>query len=229
MINAIAIDDEPPALKVIETFCSDISFIQLDKTFTQPSEALKHIKKNPVDLLFLDIHMPSISGIDFHNTLPESKMVIFTTAHSEYAVEGFNLNAIDYLLKPFSLERFKQAALKAQDYYNYIKQGQTSEKQFLFVRADYMLHKINFDDILFIEGLDDYLKIHIENQKTIVARMTMKNIFEKLSSKNFIRIHRSFIVPFKRIESIHKKTIKIAGNELPIGKSYEQDFSTFLK
>lgn len=222
MIHAIAIDDEPPALKVIENFCSEIDSIHLQKTFTQPSEALKYIKKFPIDLLFLDINMPSISGIDFYNSLPEAKMVIFTTAYSEFAVEGFNLNAVDYLLKPFSLDRFTQAVTKATDYYNFLKQTDSSEKNYLLIRADYTLHKIQFTDILFIEGLDDYLKVHIHNSKTIVARMTMKTILEKLPSKEFARVHRSFIVPINKIQGIHKKNILIENTEIPIGKSYEE-------
>ena len=224
MINAIAIDDEPPALKVIETFCGEVDFISLQKTFTKPTEALKHLRKFPVDLLFLDINMPGLSGIELYKKIDQATCVIFTTAYPEFAVEGFNLNALDYLLKPFSYERFLQAVTKAKDFYSSNNPTDRAQEQFLFVRADYSLIKINTTDILYIEGLDDYLKIHISNSKTVVARMTMKSIVEKLPAKEFVRVHRSFIVPFARIKNVRNKTISIEGAEIPVGSSYEKDF-----
>jgi len=220
MIKALAIDDEPLALSVIENFCSQLDYIDLQKTFIKPTEALKHLKKFPVDLLFLDIHMPSLTGIDFYKQIEQNTLVIFCTAHSQYAVEGFNLNALDYLLKPFTFERFKQATEKARDYFS---QSEGQKTRHIFIRADYSLQKINLDDILCIEALDDYLKIYIENQKTIVARLTMKAIMEKLPSNEFIRVHRSFIVPVKRVESVRNKTINILDKKIPIGNSYEEE------
>ena len=224
MIKAISIDDEPPSLKIIEDFCSGVDFIMLMKTFTQPSEALKYLRKFPVDLLFLDIQMPSLSGIDFYKKIEQNTMVIFTTAHSKYAVEGFNVSAVDYLLKPFTIERFMQAVNRANEFYNYLHQSEKTPRQYLFIRADYALTKINIADILFIEGLDDYLKIYLANQKTLVARMTMKAMYAQLPAKEFIRVHRSFIIPFGRIESVRNKIIFIAGKEIPLGSSYEEDF-----
>ncbi len=224
MIKAVAIDDELPALKVIENFCSKTDFISLEKTFNMPNEALKYINKFPVDLLFLDINMPSLKGIQLYKSVKQKTMAIFTTAYSEYAVEGFNLNAIDYLLKPFAFERFMQAATKANEYYNYINKQVKTEEQFLFIRADYSLLKINIADILFIEGLDDYLKIHLANQKPVVARMTMKTMLDKLPSNNFIRVHRSYIVSFHHVENVRNKIISIAGEEIPVGSSYEESF-----
>ena len=223
MIKAIAIDDEPLALKVIENFCEKVDFISLEKTFNKPSEALKYADNFPIDLLFLDINMPSINGIEFYKQLKQSTMVIFTTAYSEYVVEGFHLNAVDYILKPFTFDRFLLAVNKANEFFNYQNQKENTS-QFLFVRADYSLVKINIANILYIEGLDDYLKIHIENQKTIITRITMKSILEKLPPKEFVRIHRSFIVPLKRIESVRNKVISLAGIEIPIGASYEENF-----
>ncbi len=224
MIQAIAVDDEQPALKVIEHFCSKTADIELLKTFNMPTEALKYVNKFPVDLLFLDINMPSLSGIDFYKAIKQETMVIFTTAYSEYAVEGFNLNAVDYLLKPFTSKRFQQAVQKALAFYNYRKQVPGNQPQQLFIRADYALVKINTDDILFIEGLDDYLKIHLASQKPLTARMTMKAMQEKLAPEDFVRLHRSYIVPLDRIEWVRGKTISIAGQELPIGSSYEEAF-----
>ncbi|WP_298222022.1 LytTR family DNA-binding domain-containing protein [Flavobacterium sp.] len=225
MITAIAIDDEPLGLKIIAHYCDQIDFISLEKTFTKQSEALKHLKKFPVDLLFLDIQMPSRNGIDFYKMLEHNPMVIFTTAYSEYAVEGFNVNATDYLLKPFSFERFLQAAEKARSVYETKNQVQSTERQYLFIRADYSLHKILIADILFIEGLDDYLKIHIQNQKKIVTRMTMKSILEKLPASEFLRVHRSFIIPISKIEKVRNKIIYIGDEEIPVSGSYEAAFS----
>ncbi|MEO5644826.1 MAG: LytTR family DNA-binding domain-containing protein [Bacteroidia bacterium] len=223
-MKAIAIDDEPLALSIIESFCGSVDFIALEKTFTKPSEALKHLRKFPVDLIFLDIQMPSVSGIDFYKEIKQETQVIFTTAHSQYAVEGFTLNATDYLLKPFTTERFLQAVNKAKEFYSFQHQKTDVTSQHIFLRADYSLLKINIEDILFIEGLDDYLKVHVQGQKTIVTRMTMKAISEKLPSKEFIRVHRSFIVPFSKISHVRNKTIFLPGGEIPIGGSYENAF-----
>jgi DNA-binding LytR/AlgR family response regulator len=226
MIKAIALDDEPPALDVLQSFCDKIDYVDLQKTFTNSDDAFKYLKKYPVDLLFLDINMPSILGIDFYKKLPHKVMVIFTTAYSEYAVEGFTLSATDYLLKPFSFSRFQQAVEKA--YSQWKIQNQNPEQQYLFIRADYSLIKILISDILFIEGLDDYLKIHIQNQKTVVARMTLKSLLEKLPSPEFIRVHRSFIVPISKIEKVRNKIIYIQDEEIPVSASYEAVFFALL-
>lgn len=228
MIKSIAIDDEPPALKVLENFFEGLDFIELQKTFTRPTEALKYLERYPIDLLFLDINMPSLSGIEFYKQVQQQTMVIFTTAHIEYAVEGFNLSAVDYLLKPYTKERFLQAVHKAREFYNYQHQADNTQP-FFFVRADYSLIKINYHDIIYIEGLDDYLKIHLQNQKAIVARMTMKSMLEKLPQKDFIRVHRSYIIPLSKIESVRNKTIHIGGREFSIGSSYEENFFKMFK
>lgn len=227
MIRAIALDDEPLALTVIENFCARIDFVNLEKTFNKTEEAHKYLRKQPVDLIFLDIQMPKQNGIEFFASIEQDTMVIFTTAFSEYAVEGFNLNAIDYLLKPFSFDRFKQAAEKARAAYENRNQTPATE-QYLFIRADYSLNKILISDILFIEGLDDYLKIHIAGQKTIVARMTMKSILEKLPASAFIRVHRSFIVQISRIEKVRNKTILIGTEEVPLSAGYEAAFQSVI-
>lgn len=229
MIKAIAIDDEPPALNILENFCAQVDTVMLLRTFNKPNEALKYLRKFPVDLLFLDIQMPSLTGIDFYKKVEQDTMVIFTTAYSEYAVEGFNLSAVDYLLKPFTLDRFTSAVNKANEYYNYLNKSEKTTQQYLFIRADYALTKITVAEILYIEGLDDYLKIYLLNQKPVVARMTMKALQEKLPAKEFVRVHRSFIVPFARIEQVRNKTITIAGIEIPIGSSYEENFYQLFK
>lgn len=226
MIKAIALDDEPLALEILQSLCDTIEYVELKKTFTKSDEAFKYLKKYPVDLLFLDINMPSISGLDFYKKLPHKTMVIFTTAYSEFAVEGFTLSATDYLLKPISLSRFQQAVEKA--YSQWKLQNQNIEQQYLFIRADYSLIKILFSDILYIEGLDDYLKIHIQNQKTVVARMTLKAILQKLPETEFIRVHRSFIIPVSKVSKIRNKIIFIDQTEIPISASYEEAFFALL-
>jgi DNA-binding LytR/AlgR family response regulator len=228
MIKAIAIDDEPPALKLVENFCGRTEEIQLEKTFTMPAEALKHLRRFPVDLIFLDIQMPSINGIDFYKTIKQDTMVIFTTAYSEYAVEGFNVSAVDYLLKPFTFKRFQQAVARAADYYHYKKQAGSEIPKHLFIRADYSLVKIALTDIVYIEGLDDYLKIHLTAGHPVVARMTMKSMLEKLPDTDFVRVHRSYIIAFNRMESYRNKTITIAGQEIPTGSSYGENFLKYF-
>ena len=224
MIIAIAIDDEPPALQVVENFCRKAGFIELVRTFTKPNEAVKYLGKFPADLLFLDIRMPSVSGIEVSRLIPKDIMVIFTTAYSEYAVEGFNVNAVDYLLKPFTYDRFLQAVNKANDFYNFYHHQESALQQFMFIRADYSLIKIMLEDILYVEGLDDYLKIFLKDRKPVVARLTMKGMLEKLPASDFVRVHRSFIVPVKRIERLRNKSLLVAGREIPVGSSYAVDF-----
>ncbi|MBX3242418.1 MAG: response regulator transcription factor [Chitinophagaceae bacterium] len=224
MIKAVAIDDEIPALNVVENFSVRTGFIEIEKVFNQPTEALKYLRKFPVDLLFLDINMPSLSGIDLYKAVPQHCMAIFTTAYSEYAVEGFNLNAIDYLLKPFTYQRFLQAAEKAKDYLDYFMHRDTGAEPYIFVRADYSLVKINIPDILYIEGYDDYIKIHLAGKRPVITRMTLKNIVEKLPQNQFCRIHRSYVVPLSGITSVRNKTVSIGDIQLPVGISYEEDF-----
>jgi len=219
MINAIVVDDENPALKIVEKFCADSGKINLLKKFNKPSEAIEFLKNNSVELIFLDVNMPSITGIELYKDLRNPPQVIFTTAYAEYAIDGFNLNAVDYLLKPFTYERFLTAVSKAE----IILKSSTkiSENTHLSIRADYALHKIPFESILYFEGYDDYVKIHIQNEKTIVARVTMKSILEKLDDR-YIRVHRSYIVAIDKIKAIKSKSIIIADAEIPVSNSYEE-------
>lgn len=224
MINAIAIDDEPLALKVIQSLCDKSDSIHLQKTFTQPNEALKHLRKFPADLIFCDIQMPAMTGINLVKSLQQNTMVIFTTAFSKYAVASYELNAIDYLLKPINQKRFTQAIIKAQEYFDYISKKDQSADKSIFIRADFSLVKIPLAEIQYIEGLADYLKIYIKGRKTITARMPMKEMMEKLPPGDFIRVHRSFILPFNKIEAVRGTTIFIGEQEFPIGRTYTEDF-----
>lgn len=221
MIKAIALDDEEPALEILEFFCGQIEGIELLSVFTKSSEARLFLEEHSVDLIFLDINMPAISGIDFFKDISQEIMVIFTTAFSEYAVEGFELNAVDYLLKPFTLPRFKLATQKAMDLKHFHLQNQQS---YLYFRIDYSLVKVQMMDILYIESFDNYLKIHLQNQRPLTVRMTMKVILEKLPKNEFIRVHRSFIVALKYIKSVRNKVISIANEDLALGSSYEDNF-----
>ncbi|MBA5793708.1 response regulator transcription factor [Flavobacterium sp. xlx-214] len=221
MIKAIALDDEPLALTILEHLCLKNEDITLEKTFTSPQDALHYLEAYPVDLLFLDIQMPDKDGVSFFKSLINKPLVIFTTAFDHYAVEGFNVNAVDYLLKPIAYERFEQAIEKVKN----IKQiGNNSlDDAYILIRADYKLNKIYLKDIQFIEGLDDYIQIHIAGKPKIVARMSMKNIVEQLPKNDFLRIHRSFIVPIQKISSIQSKSVFINELEFPIGDTYKND------
>ena len=224
MINCIAIDDEPLALEVIQSFCERIPFLQLQKIFTKPSSAAKHLRKFPVDLIFLDIQMPDINGIEFFKTINQEVMVIFTTAYSEYAVKGFEVNAVDYLLKPIKFKRFEQACQKSKDYFDYQNHKSLQTNSFLYVRSEYALVKIPFTDILYLETLDDYIKVHRLGKNPILTLMSMKKMMEKLPKTEFVRIHRSYIVPLSKIESVRAKSVYLDVTELPIGSTYEKEF-----
>lgn len=228
-MKAIALDDERPALDVIDAFCSRIDSVELVKTFTRTGEARLYLESNPVDLLFLDINMPRESGLEFYKSISQQTLVIFTTAYSEFAVESYEVEAVDYLLKPFTFDRFNQAVQRAQTRWRALRQmtGETadaSDQAHLYFRVDYGLVKVAVNDIQFIEGLDNYLKIHLAQGAPLVVRLTMKAILEKLPAAKFIRVHRSYIVAIDKIQAVRSKMILIKGEEIPIGSSYEKDF-----
>lgn len=223
MMKAIAVDDEPLALELVESFCKKFSFIHFEKGFYKTGAALQYLEKNVTDLLFLDINMPAMSGIDFYRALQHKPMLIFTTSYSEYALESYELDAVDYLLKPFTLQRFGKAVTKALDVYNLVHRATVGgHAKYLMLKVDYGIMKIVLNEIVFIEGLDNYLKIHLQGKSPVVVRLTMKALLEKLDEKEFIRVHRSYIVPLKRIESVRHRIISIGGEEIPVGKNYEQ-------
>lgn len=224
MINTIAIDDEPLAHKVIDSFCGQVDFIHLLRCFTKPNEALTYLRKFPVDLVFVDIHMQGITGINLVKSLPQNTMVIFTTAFSEYAAVSYELNAVDYLLKPINAARFMQAVTKAKEFFEYSRNKGRVADQHIFVRADFSLVKVALDDIAYIEGSADYLKIYTDRHKPVIVRMSMKEMLAKLPPGKFVRVHRSFILPFGRIESVRANTISIGNRLVPIGRTYMDEF-----
>jgi DNA-binding LytR/AlgR family response regulator len=220
MITAIAIDDEPLALEVIKEFSKRVDYISLKSTFTRAGNALEYLNENPVDLLFLDIDMPLISGIDLYKKVTANTQVIFTTAYSQYAVEGFNLNAIDYLLKPIEFCRFQKAVEKAQEYITYLRAKSKEDEEYLFLKIDHSITKIALSDVYLIEGQDNYLKILLDSGKRLLVRMTMTAMQQNLPTRDFIRVHRSFILPKKKITSIKNKTAFMGDLQIPISAPY---------
>jgi DNA-binding LytR/AlgR family response regulator len=225
MMKVIAVDDEPLALELIETYCRNFAFLQYEKGFSKTGQALQYTEKNEVHLIFLDIQMPAMSGLEFYKALPYKPLLIFTTSYSEYALEGYELNALDYLLKPFTLSRFEKAVTRAYQMHQLINNAPGPvQPKFIMLKADYGIIKVVLADILFVEGLDNYLKIYLHNQLPLVVRLTLKALIDMLPQKEFIRVHRSYIIALNRIESVKQKIITIAGEEIPLGKNYEDDF-----
>jgi DNA-binding LytR/AlgR family response regulator len=220
-LKCIAIDDEPLALEVIKKHVNDFPELKLLQTFDDAISGAEFLKKTLVDLLFIDIDMPDISGIDLVRTLQNKPMVIFTTAYKNYAYEGFELEAIDYLLKPIDLKRFTVAVQKALDYAKYKTQDKDEEGESIYVHSEYRMLKINLKDVEYIESMQDYIKIHLVGlEKPILTLMPMKAVLEKLPATQFARIHRSYAVAIKRVKSIHNRKVKIGVVELPVGNSY---------
>lgn len=226
MIHCIAIDDEPLALQLISEYCQRISFLRLEKTFTNTDEAHAYLVENTVDLLFLDIQMPDINGVQFYKNLSKKPPVIFTTAFKDYAVEGFNVDAVDYLLKPFEYDRFLKACYKAKEYIEFLN-SQELQMNSIFVKVNYEIMKINLKDIDLIEALDDYIKIYIP-PTPVLTLMTLKNIAEKLPTRDFIRVHRSFIVPIAKVDKFSKTKLWVKGKEIPIGSSYTHVYDQMM-
>jgi len=223
-LKAIALDDDLFYLKVVETFCDKIDFIDLKKTFAKSEDAMEYLEKFPVDLIFLDIQMPGISGLDFYKKFGKNTMAIFTTAHAEFAIHGFELSALDYLLKPIVFDRFLVAVQKALDSLRLKIQSNIAHRSFLNFRVDYGLIKVELSEIKWVEAMDDYLQIHLQNKKPLVVRKTMKSLLKRLPSSEFVRIHRSFIVPLHKIQGVRHKIVFMDQKEFPIGTSYEADF-----
>jgi DNA-binding LytR/AlgR family response regulator len=235
MIRCLAIDDEVLALDLIGDNIRKVPFLELVKCCKSAFEAIEILSQQNIDLIFLDIQMPDISGIQFLKSLPNKPLVIFTTAYEKYALEGFDLDVIDYLLKPFSFDRFLKAVNKARDYL-YIKETAASPGTghemrsppgFFFVKADYKLLKIDFNDILYIEGLKDYIKIYT-GEKPVLTLLSLKSVEEKLPSDDFVRVHRSFIVAVKKIRFIQRNFIHIGTREIPISDNYKEQLYTII-
>ena len=231
MIRCIAIDDEALALDLLEDNIRRTPFLKLLKSFTSGFDALEFMKQEDVELIFLDIRMPDITGLQFLKVLQPRPLVILITAYEKYALEGFELDVVDYLLKPVSYQRFLKAVAKARELILLRRAALTAgagEKSgsppvYFFVKSDYKQVRINVNDILYIEGLKDYVKIHA-GQKPVITQMSMKAILEKLPAKDFIRVHRSFIINIHRIEYIQRMEIRVGNKDIPIGENFRDRF-----
>ncbi|MBF9254677.1 response regulator transcription factor [Pontibacter sp. 172403-2] len=236
-IRCLAVDDEPLALDIIESYISKLPYLQLVKTCSSATEAMQVLQEEQVDLMFLDIEMPELTGIQFLNILKHQPLIIFTTAYPDYALEGFNQGAVDYLLKPIPFDRFLKAVTKAQERLQHNGKSPeapaamptpTVEHDFMFVKADYKTIRVDFKDILWIEGLKDYIIIQTKDQK-IITLLSMNKMMEKLPDTKFLRVHRSFIVSLQKIDSIEKSRIRIGSKEIPIGEVYREQFLKWVE
>lgn len=238
ILNCIAIDDEPLALGLIASFIEKTPFLKLVGKYASAIEALAVIDKLDFQLVFLDIHMPELTGMEFSKLLSQSKStskIIFTTAFNQFAIEGYKVDALFYLLKPFDYSEFLQAANKGRIYFESLKTQQlsrdtTGADHFLFVKSDYKLIRIDLNDIIYIESIKDYIKIHLQDkQGPIVSLSTLKGIEEKLPQEGFIRIHRSFIVATNKIAAIGRNSIHIGTLDIPVGDLYKETFKQLIQ
>lgn len=224
-ISCIIIEDEPPAAKKLESFIAKVPFLQLSAKFSSALDAISWIGENKPDLIFLDIQMEHLTGIQFLESLQVKPMVILTTAYSEFALKGYELNVTDYLLKPFSFERFLQAVNKAHDLF---QKDAKRERKTIFVKNGYALERIDIDEILYIEGQKEFLQIVMKTKK-VMTLMSFKALQDMLPADIFVRVHKSYLVAIDKIEAVERNRIKIAGELIPIGDTYHDAFYEALK
>jgi DNA-binding LytR/AlgR family response regulator len=232
MINTIAIDDEPLALQLVTGYIEKTPWLNLLGKFDNPLDAMDFIARENVDLVFIDIQMPDLSGLEFTRSMAKGPKVIFTTAYEKYALDGFRLEVVDYLLKPFSYEDFLKAVQKVQKLIK-LEKGVPDQidanNEFLFLKSDYKIKRINFNNILYIEGLKDYVKVYTQNSvKPIMSLTTMKLLESKLPEAKFMRVHRSFIVNLEKIETIERSRIVFGKTYIPVSDQYKDKFQEFL-
>jgi len=232
-LRCIIVDDEPLALDLIEGYVKKTPLLELVAKCNSPYQAMQILQSFEVDLIFLDIQMPGITGIEFSKIIQKGSRIIFTTAYSQYALEGFKVDALDYLVKPFNYEEFMRATNKALTWFNLVDRKPTENQQFtndsIFVKSDYKLLKIEFDKIMYIEGLKDYVKIYLNDQpKPILSLMTLKSLEENLPTDRFMRVHRSYIVNLKQIKTIERSRIVFGSIWIPIADGYKERFQEFL-
>jgi two-component system, LytTR family, response regulator LytT len=232
-ISCLLVDDEPLALGLLERYVLKTPFLDFKFKCNNAIEALEIINNNPIDLIFLDIQMPELTGLELSRVIEKDTRIIFTTAFNEYAIEGFKVNALDYLLKPFNYEEFLRAANKAKEWFELIKNIQKTEennKDYIFVKSDYKQVKIPLQDVLYIEGLKDYVKIWIkDNPKAILTIMSLKSLEKNLPPNKFMRIHRSYIVALDKIQSVERSQIIINNNiRITIAEQYKEQFKDFI-
>jgi len=229
MIKCITIDDEPLALKQLSTYVEKTPFLELAGSYSSAIAALEFLQDHKVDLLFVDIQMPDLTGMDFVKSLDPKPMVVFTTAFSDYAVEGFKVDAIDYLLKPVPYSDFLKAANKAKKQYSSTRQESVShDKNYLFVKSEYRLLRINFSDILYVEGMREYVRIHMVNSPPVMSLLSMKSLVAQLPHDQFMRVHKSYIVNLSRINVVERSRIVFGKEYIPVGEQYKEAFQNYL-
>lgn len=232
MLRCLAIDDEPLALELLEDNIKQVPYLELSGKCSNALDALKFLQQQPVDLIFLDIQMPGLTGLQFIQSLTQKPMIILITAYEKFALEGFNLDVIDYLVKPVPLDRFIKACNKALELYNLKKrkpEALTAEPEYFFVNVEYSLQKVEFADIQWIEGLKDYIKIYLRSStKPVVTRMSMKGVEEQLPVTKFLRIHKSYIISIAAITSVRKTSVFIGEAEFPVGENYKEALNTLI-
>ena len=227
MITCAIIDDEPLAIKLLETYISKLDNLNLVSSHSNPLEGLANLKSNPVDLLFLDIQMPEISGIELAKILPDFTKIIFTTAYPNYAVKGFELKALDYLVKPISLLRFMQAVERIQETTEQQSSTPTIDQDYIFVKTEHRKMKIDLDEILYLKGMGDYCQVILKDQKVMTLEK-LHSFENRLPRNQFRRIHKSYIIAIKQINFVEKNKIKIMDNMIPIGQTYESEIKNLL-
>lgn len=230
-LKCLIIDDEPLAVDLLKTYAEQTPFLELEGTFNDAISALETINNKDINLIFLDINMPKINGLDFSKTLPPNVRVIFTTAYDQYAIESFRVNALDYLLKPINYTEFLEASQRALQWFNRIEATDTESVSAnnIFVKSGYRVEKIEFDNILYIENQKDYVKFHLEGIKEpISSLMSMQSLENKLPSSRFMRVHRSFIVNVDKIKTIERNCIVFGKEYIPVSETYKAKFVEFL-
>lgn len=228
-LKCAIIDDEPLAAELLASYAEKTPFLNLTGTYNSAINGMKYLREQPADLIFLDIQMPELSGIEFAKILPKDTKIIFTTAFSQYALEGYKVNAIDYLLKPVSYDDFLKASNKALDWFTTVKKQETyRQDRFMLVKSDYKLVKVSLDNILYIEGLKDYVRIYLDNGDRIMSLMNMKKLEDYLPQPEFMRTHRSYIVNMRKITVIDRFRIVFGDVYIPISDSYKEDVQAYF-
>ncbi len=229
MIKCIAIDDEPPAIELVKEYIGKVSFLELQGVYYSSLKALESLHEKPVDLVFMDINMPDLSGMNLSRLLPEQTRVIFTTAYEQYALESYKVHALDYLLKPFSFEDFLNSATKAKEYFSLKKDAPYRKNEdYFFVKADYKLIKIVWKDILFIENQKDYVKIYLSDGRAIMTLMSLKSLEEKMPRNAFMKVHRSYIVSLQHLTTVERNRIVIGKHYIPVSEAYKAELQKYL-
>lgn len=221
-MRCIIVDDEPLAHEILSDYVSKLKNLELVNTYTNPIEAFSSIERDRIELIFLDVQMPELTGIQFLKLLGNKAKVILTTAYPEYAIDGYDHNVVDYLLKPISFERFQKACDKLVQY-PIVAEESNTELDHIFIKSEHKIVRIDLSSIMYIEGLKDYISIYTNNER-VLTLMNMKKVEELLPSKRFIRVHKSYIVPLEKISSVEKNRIYINGQGIPIGDTYKDEF-----